>query len=79
MGRKIKVGKFEATLPAVHTLPVFDAVRVTNAEPEAQPFIIAHIIMKHLTYLQRKRFESLTVDEFTKVLQQWLGTEEGKK
>lgn len=79
MGRKIKVGKFEATLPAVHTLSVFDAVRISTADAESQPFIVSHIIMKHLTYLQRKRFESLTVDEFIQVLGQWLGTKEEKK
>jgi hypothetical protein len=31
-----------------------------------------------LTYLQRKRFESLTIKEFTKVVEQWIGAEEKK-
>lgn len=79
MGRKIKVGKFEATLPAVHTLSVFDALLIANASEATAPFVVSDIIMKHLTYLQRKRFESLTLDEFTQVVEQWTGTVGDKK
>lgn len=78
MGRHIKVGKFEANLPGIHTLPVNDAFRIANSKPELQFFVVSQVIMKHLTYLQRKRFESLTIEEFSKVVEQWMGTEEKK-
>jgi hypothetical protein len=78
MGRHIRVGKFEANLPGIHTLPVTDAFRIANSEPGQQPFVVSQVIMKHLTYLQRKRFESLTIKEFTKVVEQWIGAEEKK-
>ncbi len=73
MGVQIKVGKFEATLPAVHTLPVRDIMLVVSASEAEQPFIMSHIIMSKLTYLQRKKFDSLTMDEYAEVLKQWMG------
>lgn len=76
MSRKIKVGKFEASLPAIHTLSVIDATRIVSSNSESQPFIVSQIIMKHLTYLQRKRFESLSLAEFMEVVSQWTGIEQ---
>lgn len=75
MGIQIKVGKFEAVLPALHTLSVNEVVAIMGAEPERQPFIMSQAIMRRLTYLQRKKFESLTMDQYAEVLKQWLGVQ----
>lgn len=78
MGIQIKVGKFEATLPAVHTLPVREAMRIMQAEPQEQPFIMSQVIMSRLTWLQRKKFESLSMEQYSQVLHEWLGIKEEK-
>jgi len=76
MGIQLRAGKFEATLPALHTLPVNEVVPIIEADPTRQVFLISQAIMRRLTWLQRKKFEALTMDEFTKVCQQWLGVKD---
>jgi len=79
MGIYVKVGKFEATLPAIHTLPVNEAISIFEATPERQPLILSHVIMRRLTWIQRKKFESLTLEQYSEVLKKWLGIQEENK
>lgn len=73
MGVYVKAGKFEATLPAFHTLPVNEVVPIMEADPTRQPYLMSQAILRRLTWLQRKKFESLSMEEFGIILHQWLG------
>lgn len=73
MGIYVKASKFEATLPAIHTLPVNEIVPIMEADPTRQPYLLSQAIVRRLTWLQRKRFESLSLEEFGSILHQWIG------
>ncbi len=74
MGIQVKTGKFEATLPAIHTLPVSEVVAIMQADTLAQPYLLSQAILKRLTWRQKQRFQSLSLEEFADVCNQWLGT-----
>lgn len=79
MGIQVKAGKFEATLPGLHTLPVSEVVGIMQAGTESQPYLLSQSIMKRLTWRQKQRFQSLSLEEFAEVCNQWLGNKNKAK
>jgi len=79
MGIKLKSGKFEATVPALHTLPVSEVMLIMKADNDSQAFHIGQSLMRRLTWAQKKKFESLTMEQFADVISQWVGAEKVSK
>lgn len=79
MGIRLKVGNFEATVPGLHSLPVREVMDIMKADSDSQAFMLGQALMRRLTWQQKKKFESLSMVQFTEVICQWTGLEKDAK